>query len=176
MTHAELVKKAAVWLSNQGAVAVCTEMRAWCCVEQPDVIGWEFTGKSAVIECKVTRSDFLADRKKEHRQKDGLGNLRYFAVPKGLIRVDELPEGWGLIQTSGNGMRMAHKSATFDANLDGERVFLVAFARYCWRPDWRATHNADAEAIEHEEPADTDKIFLCKSQESRLTQPALVLS
>lgn len=54
---------------------------------------------SFMVETKVTRSDFLADAKKPHRNSDGVGMYRYYACPEGLIKPEELPEKWGLIYT-----------------------------------------------------------------------------
>jgi len=52
------------------------------------------------VECKVTRADFLADRVKPFRQKPekGVGSERFYLVPPGLARVEELPAGWGLLE------------------------------------------------------------------------------
>lgn len=68
----------------------------WC-PERCDAL--LFTSNSSfMIETKISRSDFLADFKKPHRQNGGLiGNYRYYACPKGLIKPEEIPEKWGLI-------------------------------------------------------------------------------
>ncbi|BBI90438.1 hypothetical protein HYO65_gp046 [Tenacibaculum phage PTm1] len=34
---------------------------------------------------------------------DGMGDFRFFIAPKGMIKVDELPNNWGLIEVSENG-------------------------------------------------------------------------
>ncbi|GBQ90079.1 hypothetical protein GCM10007866_16160 [Gluconobacter albidus] len=69
--------------------------------ESPDAIGYRVSdminGGSTIVECKVSRSDFLADRKKPHRQTGGMGKWRYFMCPEGLISPDELPDKWGLL-------------------------------------------------------------------------------
>jgi hypothetical protein len=97
MTHAELVARASRWLTGMGCPIVFAEL-VTLASEQPDAIGWRATGgTSYLIECKSSRSDFLADRKKPHRQADGMGDFRYFMCTPGLIRVDELPAGWGLL-------------------------------------------------------------------------------
>lgn len=68
----------------------------WC-PERCDALLFD-SNNSFMIETKISRSDFLADFKKAHRQEGGLiGNYRYYACPEGLISVDELPEKWGLI-------------------------------------------------------------------------------
>jgi len=93
MKHDELVEIAARWLRKRFPV-VCTEVR---CGETPDAIGlggaW-----SHLIECKTSRSDFLADQKKPWRRRDNaLGCARSYLCPKGIIKPEDLPENWGLI-------------------------------------------------------------------------------
>lgn len=58
------------------------------------------SGSSFLIETKISRSDFLADKKKPFRNDPslGVGTYRYYACPEGLIKIDELPEKWGLIE------------------------------------------------------------------------------
>lgn len=70
--------------------------------ETPDVIGWHGNGGSILIECKVSRSDFLADKNKVFRRDEdlGMGDVRYFAAPIGLLCADEMPAGWGLVGNS----------------------------------------------------------------------------
>ncbi|OZI09161.1 hypothetical protein BWI93_05290 [Siphonobacter sp. BAB-5385] len=71
--------------------------------ECPDVLGFR-SDNCVVIECKVSRSDFLADRKKKHRQQGGMGRYRIFCVPKGLIKAEELPERWLLLEVTDKGI------------------------------------------------------------------------
>lgn len=67
----------------------------WC-PERCDAV--LFTSSSCfMVETKISRSDFLADFKKQHRQEGGVGNYRYYDCPIGLIKPEELPEKWGLI-------------------------------------------------------------------------------
>jgi len=75
--------------------------------ETPDVLGFYGPGCSVLIECKVSRSDFLADKKKSFRQLEdwGMGDKRYYAAPKGMLSPDELPEGWGLLEICGRYVR-----------------------------------------------------------------------
>ncbi|MDV3469032.1 hypothetical protein RZA67_09850 [Stenotrophomonas sp. C3(2023)] len=104
LTHADLVKVAGRWLRNTAGCSVVLE--ELCAAtgngENPDAIGW-YTGRTLLVECKVSRSDFLADRKKPFRADParGLGQYRYFMAPKGLLRADELPPRWGLLEVSG---------------------------------------------------------------------------
>jgi len=66
----------------------------------PDAIGWKRACHSVLVECKVTRADFLADRAKPCRQKpeQGVGSERFYLTLAGLIRPEELTDGWGLLE------------------------------------------------------------------------------
>ena len=66
----------------------------------PDAIGWKRACHSVLVECKVSRSDFLADRDKPFRRKpqNGVGCERFYLAPAALIRTEELPAGWGLLE------------------------------------------------------------------------------
>jgi hypothetical protein len=79
----------------------------------PDAIGWKRACHSVLVECKVTRGDFLADRSKPFRMKpsDGVGCERFYLVPSGLIRREELPVGWGLLEYRGGRIESTLPSA-----------------------------------------------------------------
>ncbi|MDQ2077549.1 hypothetical protein [Marinimicrobium sp. ABcell2] len=69
--------------------------------ESPDCFGAKSCGEETyLLEAKISRADFLSDRKKRFRinPEKGIGMFRYFLAPAGLISVDELPEKWGLIE------------------------------------------------------------------------------
>ncbi len=74
--------------------------------EQVDAMGWT-AHRSIVVECKTSRDDFLRDRKKHHRKNadGGLGDERWYLTPKGLIKPDELPDGWLLAEVWGTTVR-----------------------------------------------------------------------
>jgi hypothetical protein len=98
MTHGQLVRIAEKWLRSYRCGVVLSEQ---ACVsgEMPDAIGWKRACHSVLVECKVSRADFLADRAKPWRVKPelGVGCERFYLVPAGMIREDELPAGWGLL-------------------------------------------------------------------------------
>jgi len=99
-THKKLVRRMAAWLKgSQRMTVVCAELTTRNS-ETPDVIGWVGGAASVLIECKVSRADFLADAKKHFRRYAdmGMGDKRYMAAPPGIIRPDELPESWGLLE------------------------------------------------------------------------------
>lgn len=59
------------------------------------------------VEVKISRSDFMReiDDPSKRAPAETLMHECYFATPKGLVRPDEVPEGWGLLEVSGAGLR-----------------------------------------------------------------------
>jgi hypothetical protein len=112
VTHAKLVSIAVPWLRRYRCGVVLSEQ---ACVsgEMPDAIGWKKSCHSVLVECKVSRADFLADREKPFRQnpETGVGCERYYLAPKGLIRAQELPAGWGLLEVSGHEIEKVRPSS-----------------------------------------------------------------
>jgi hypothetical protein len=103
-THADLVHAAHHWARNSlKCAAVLAECGA-AGIEIPDVIAWGSNGTSIVVECKATRADFLADKKKFFRVRpdQGMGAFRWFFTPKGLVDRSELPPQWGLAELRGS--------------------------------------------------------------------------
>lgn len=101
--HDELCKQGVRWLKKTiGArLAISEIVCSNTYGEIPDVIGWK-SSYSILIECKTSRSDFKADSKKIFRQFPdfGRGQLRLYLCPDGIIKPEELPEGWGLLYYS----------------------------------------------------------------------------
>ena len=112
VTHAKLILLAVAWLRRYRCGVVLSEQ---ACVsgEMPDAIGWKKACHSVLVECKVSRADFLVDREKPFRQKpeNGVGCERFYLVPKGLIRVEELRPGWGLLELCGREIEKLKPSA-----------------------------------------------------------------
>jgi hypothetical protein len=79
----------------------------------PDAIGWKRACHSVLVECKVTRSDFLADRAKPFRLKpdQGVGCERFYLVSAGMVRGEDLPTGWGLLELRRGRIEMTRASA-----------------------------------------------------------------
>jgi len=115
MTHAQLVAKAVQWLRRYGCGIVLSEQ---ACVsgEVPDAIGWKGACRSVVVECKLSRSDFLADRAKPFRQNPelGLGCERWYLTPAGLLSAEELPKYWGLLEARAGKLQVAVKASRRD--------------------------------------------------------------
>jgi hypothetical protein len=129
ITHSDLVERGAKWLESQHAgyygkektparywnhAACGVILKEYKCITDsiPDVIG--FTARrSVVIECKVSRADFLADQKKPHRAVDNLqqcGNYRYYLTLPNIVGVEDVPEGWGLLYAQSNKIQVVKPS------------------------------------------------------------------
>jgi hypothetical protein len=124
---------AVMWLRRYRCGVVLSEQ---ACVsgEMPDAIGWKKACHSVLVESKVSRADFLADRGKPFRQKPelGVGCERYYLAPRGLIRVDELPSGWGLLEVRGREierMKPSAKNLRSPAGFNNEMNLLLASLR-----------------------------------------------
>ena len=112
MTHRQLVEHAVRWLRSYRCGVVLSEQ---ACVsgEMPDAIGWKRANHSVLVECKVTRADFLADRGKPFRKKpeDGVGCERFYLTPLALVKPEELPSGWGLLELRRGRIELVQNSA-----------------------------------------------------------------
>jgi len=99
MTHEALVEKAVAWLRRYGCGVVLSE-QSCASGETPDAIGWKRACHSVMVECKVSRADFLVDRAKPFRRKpeSGMGCERFYLTPARLLDMSELPDGWGLLE------------------------------------------------------------------------------
>ena len=102
MNHEKLVTAAVAWLRPYGCGVVLSEQSS-ASGETPDAIGWKRACHSVVVECKISRADFLADRAKSFRTKPekGMGCERFYLAPAGLISPNEVPAGWGLLEPRG---------------------------------------------------------------------------
>ena len=112
MTHAQMVEKAVRWLRSFRCGVVLSE-QACTSGEMPDAIGWKKACHSVMVECKMTRADFLVDREKPWRQKPerGVGCERFYLTLPALIKVQELPAGWGLLEFRRGRVEMVRESA-----------------------------------------------------------------
>jgi hypothetical protein len=111
MTHEKLVAIAVAWLRRYRCGVVLSE-QSCANGETPDAIGWKRASHSVVVECKISRADFLADREKPFRQKQNtaMGCERFYLAPKGLVNVSELPAGWGLLELRGREVEVVRAS------------------------------------------------------------------
>lgn len=123
-THAELVERAEAYLWSAGCGLVLREFGTLYTSEIPDVIGWRAT-ISMVIECKASRSDFLADARKPFRAtpEAGMGNWRFYLTPPYLVQPQELPAGWGLLEVRGRRIYCVHGQPPGNTRLESRAPF-----------------------------------------------------
>jgi len=104
MTHTELCNLGAKYIKANGISGGYTKPK-YVVVEieltggaQPDIYAFG-TYYSQQVEVKVSRSDFLSDKKKHHRinPEFDAGEFRSYLCPVDMIKPKELPENWGLL-------------------------------------------------------------------------------
>lgn len=100
--------------------------------EIPDV--WGTNGASTtIVEIKVSRSDFLRDKEKICRRNplEGMGNFRWYFALEGIIKEEELPEDWGLIEAdeSGNIIRLVRLASYQESTSLGSISTLCSIMR-----------------------------------------------
>ena len=100
MTHQELALRAERWLLKTiGCGFVLSELTScnhWG--ETPDAIGWRFA-QSYLVECKTSRADYFAEKRKNFRlnYRRGMGNYRYYMTEPNIVKPDEIRDKWGLL-------------------------------------------------------------------------------
>lgn len=128
--HSTLVATGVRWLSRKCSV-VLYEF-ATNADENPDVVGWAAGGGSILIECKLTRADFLRDAKKPVRKNPakGMGHRRYYLSPPDVIQVKDLPPRWGLLWIAGRDVVVKKEVRGHpERNLLAEVAFLSSMLR-----------------------------------------------
>jgi hypothetical protein len=129
MEHATLVQLGVRWLTRQCSVVFYEATPAK--KEIPDVIGW--AGPRAVlIECKVSRADFLRDAAKTSRTKPkaGMAQRRYYLCPAGVVQLEDLPPKWGLLWANKGAISVQREAKGFpQRNLVAEVQFLSTMLR-----------------------------------------------
>ncbi len=136
MTHDQLVTAAFSWLVRYHRCPVVAAELVTGAGETPDVIGWTSGGATILIECKASRADFTRDKHKYFRRtpQAGMGRTRYFCAPAGLLKPEEMPPGWGLVQV-------------------GVKTLTVAKESECPCPDAECWHSGAFETRAHENEA-----------------------
>jgi hypothetical protein len=119
------------WAKNSGRYTVVMAELRTINFETPDVFAVKQGHRSIVIECKISRSDFLADSKKPHRRLSemAMGDERYYAAPEGLLKAEDMPEGWGLLSVEENIVRCLKESIEFTANKKAEMSMICSVMR-----------------------------------------------
>lgn len=138
--HNRMCLRAEKWLQQQNCKVILREpFRCPTNREQPDAIGWR-DGISILLEVKVNRSDFLKDKKKPFRngKHPGMGDWRFYMCPPDVIKVSDLPPGWGLLYVTPKLIRKIHgvppntnwhRKKPFTGNKHDENKLLVSAMR-----------------------------------------------
>ena len=129
MTHKELVIYAAEWAKKKYPLVITELVSA--AGEIPDVLAFR-PEWSCLIECKTSRTDFLRDAKKPWRRVGckSLGSFRLYCAPKGMIKHEELPEKWGLLEVAEDKTRLTVKPDDLPFHsLDEESCVLLSLLR-----------------------------------------------
>lgn len=97
-SHSDLVNIGYSWLLKKRCSFAFKELKTHA-DEEPDLIGFNTIG-SFLLEAKASRGDFLADKRKKFRKYPflGMGDWRFYIAPVGIIKKEDLPRGWGLIE------------------------------------------------------------------------------
>lgn len=113
LTHADVVERARRWLLGKHNCRVAFAEIVTYERVNPDAIGFRKAGGalsswSVLVEAKVSRSDFRADREKPiHRDPDSCpGQERWYLTPPNLVRPEEVPAGWGLAEVGKRTVRV----------------------------------------------------------------------
>lgn len=103
-----------------------TDVWGYCCGDS----------SSAVIEVKTSHSDFLADKKKFWRSQKAedmemqAGMRRWYLCPEGVIKPEELPEGWGLLWWDGKKIKHIVPPTIFHKNTSrADMIILTSILR-----------------------------------------------
>jgi hypothetical protein len=112
MTHSRLVDCAVRWLRSNYRCGIVLAEQSCSSGETPDAIGWKGKNHSVVVECKISRADFLIDKQKPWRvdPECAVGCERFYLAPAGMISTQELLPGCGLLEVRGRETSIAQKS------------------------------------------------------------------
>lgn len=95
MTEQEIIKRLSLWTDNRKFPYQLPNsfIYSWEC----DF--WTMTsgGETREFEIKISRSDFLADFKKEKHKVTVGANFFYYVCPKDMIKVGEIDKKYGLV-------------------------------------------------------------------------------
>lgn len=131
VSHEDLRKAAVRWLTNNRHCSVILSELTSAAWEVPDAVGWK-AGVSCLIECKVSRADFLVNKQKPTvRGGRGIGTQRYFLCVAGLINPIDLGDtDYGLLWLKEEKyIRLVKEALPRETNAHAEIQMLVSALR-----------------------------------------------
>lgn len=135
MTHSELVDRAVRWLKKTRRCGVVFREHT-ADFEHPDALGFK-TASSILVECKVSRADFLADQKKRSRVRMAANQANrpafecWYMAPTGLLRECDIPSGWGLVVADGPRVRVVVNGTRQIDDRSAEAMRHEVYRLYC---------------------------------------------
>ena len=133
--HRQLCLLAGNWLRKPGRISppacpyTAVEMKT-INAETPDVFGFN-SWLTVLIEVKISRTDFFADRKKFFRAnpEKGMGALRFYCCPNGLISPDEIPDKWGLLYEVDGNIKLIKKAEYQENDMKAALSYMYSILR-----------------------------------------------
>jgi len=128
--HDVLCVRAAKWLKSSKGCAFAMHGVVATCAEIPDAMGFK-AWDSYLIEVKMSRSDFLRDKKKYHKRtgEGGMGNYRFYLCPEGLLKPEDMPDGWGLLYATDRKIMVIKRPDRRASCYNSERNYLTSVMR-----------------------------------------------
>jgi hypothetical protein len=87
-----------------------------------------------IFESKVSRADFLSTFTQNGNLHDNrlepIGNLHWVVTPKDMIKSEEVPDFWGLLEASGSGLREVKKPKFQKTELSAIHKIAYLLLRY----------------------------------------------
>lgn len=131
VSHENLRVAAVRWLTRTRKCSVVLSELTSAAFETPDAIGWK-SGISCLVECKTSRSDFLANARKPCILGErAVGEFRYFLCIPELITLSDLTDSnYGLLWLKEDGRIRLIKEAVFcGTNHHAEILMLTSALR-----------------------------------------------
>lgn len=102
---------------------------------------WGTNGyETVMIEVKTSRTDFLADKRKYARSKlaeemnHQIGNYRYYLCPEGIIKEEDLPENWGLLEYDGKKIHRVKMATKVESSTAMEMLHITSVMSRILKP------------------------------------------
>lgn len=131
MTHDDLVKFSVCYARELGfPLSIAGLVTANRSGEIPDVLAFRGGGDSLLIECKVSRSDFLRDLRKPFRQayETGMGAYRMYVTLPNVVPQSFIDQSrWLVVEY--DGAEIVKRTPFKSLAVEDERVFNVRNTR-----------------------------------------------
>ncbi len=138
MIYNDLVKLAEEWLRESSSLDTKPYLNSCGAVisgsgnsatEKPYAIGFT-SGISILIECKLNHSDFaVGKRKTVHLDSGDMGDYKFYLIPKGLVKTDNIPAKYGLLEVENNLISIVREPEFIGGHKESEVALLASVVR-----------------------------------------------